>query len=200
MIINLVGGCDKRPVLFTIMKICQTLGDVLLVTADKRLSRLSDTNATYGHYQNTMIAIADDGIDEFWDSFSYTDDDFDFIIIDNLSTAEADVIIYVKGMAISQADEDMLEYLEDYSTIELYKGALVDKNTLLRCEEFEALADMCPINPNVSATVAKVLAPALGRDPKRLTEMANKVTSTHMSKVPAVKQAKKPSNLSIRKR
>ena len=46
MVINIIGDCDKRPVLYTVMKICQTLGDVLLVSSSSRLMRLSDTNAS----------------------------------------------------------------------------------------------------------------------------------------------------------
>lgn len=200
MIINLIGSCDKRPVLFTVMKICQTLGDVLLVTSDSRLVRLSDTGATYGHYQNTMIAITDDGIDEFWSTFKYTDDDFDYIIIDNIVSADADVVIYVKGMTQSQFEEDTLEYIEDYSTIELFKNKLLDSNTLRNCEEFEALADMCPISAGVSDQVAKILGKVFGKDPKRLAEIAKKPTSTKMVKAPTVKSTKKSANINFRKR
>ena len=87
MVINIIGDCDKRPVLYTVMKICQTLGDVLLVSSSSRLMRLSDTNASYGHYQNTMVTVTQEGIDDFFDNFEYDLADFEFVIIDNIISA-----------------------------------------------------------------------------------------------------------------
>ena len=82
MIINIIGNCDKRPVLYTVMKICQTLGDVLVITNNARLLRLSDTWDSFGHYQNTMIAYTQEGIDDFLDDFAYL---IDFDRIDQIA-------------------------------------------------------------------------------------------------------------------
>ena len=71
MIVNIIGECDKRPVLYTCMKILQNIGDVLLISNSSRLMRLSDTRDIGGHYQNTMIAVTMDGIDDFFDDFKY---------------------------------------------------------------------------------------------------------------------------------
>ncbi len=192
MIINVIGDCDKRPVLFTIMKICQALGDVLLVTSSSRLVRLSDTGTTYGHCQNTMIAVTQDGIDDFWEQFTYSATDFDYTIVDNIVTAEADLTIYVKGMVESEYEAENLEYIDDYETVELYKnGGMVDKTTLMRCEEFEAYKDFCPINQKIADRVAAILAKAINSDAKKLSSLAMVQTSTHPTKVPAVKPAKK---------
>ena len=188
MIINIIGDCDKRPVLFTVMKICQTYGDVLLVSNSSRLSRLSDTGDTYGHYQNCMIAITQDGIDDFFETFMYDITDFEYIIVDNIITADADLVIYVAGLTQSSNEKDNLEYIEDYETVELYKGKLIDANTLMRCEEFEATGDMCTIAPKVAEKISGILAKHLNVDPKKIYTVAMTQTSTHMSKVPPLKQ------------
>lgn len=189
MIINIIGECDKRPVLYTVMKICQTLGDVLLVTSSSRLIRLSDTGATYGHCQNTMIAVTHEGIDDFWEEFTYDPLDFNFIIVDNIVTAGADITLYVKGLAASESELDVLEYIENYDTIELYKHGLIDAKTLLRCEEFESLRTFCPISTKISSAVASILAKRMNVDVKKLTTIANEQTSTHLTKVPPVKKS-----------
>lgn len=183
MIINIIGDCDKRPVLYTVMKICQSLGDVLLVSSSSRLIRLSDTRESYGHYQNTMVAITQDGIDDFFEDFMYDLTDFEFTIIDNIVSAEADLVIYVKGMVESDNEKDNLEYIENYETIDLYKGHIVDANVMLRCEEFEALRDLCPIGNKVAEKVAPIMAKYLNSDTKKILGLATVATSTHPTKV-----------------
>lgn len=187
MVINIIGDCDKRPVLYTVMKICQSLGDVLLVTSSSRLIRLSDTGESYGHCQNTMIAVTHDGIDDFWEAFTYDVTDFEFVIIDNIVSAEADLVIYVKGMAQSQNESDNLEYIDEYETIDLYQGKYINSSTLLRCEEFEALKDFCPINQKIASSVATIMAKALNTDAKKIESLAMVQTSTHPTDLPKPK-------------
>lgn len=178
MVINIIGDCDKRAVLYTVMKICQRLGDVILVTSSSRLMRLSDTKAELGHYQNTMIAVTQDGIDDFWEQCKYAADDFDFVIIDNIIEAEADVHIYCKGMVQSEEEEVAIEYIDDLSTIDLYKGRMLAGDTLYRCEEFEALRNMCTISPKIADVVSNILAKPLNTLPKNLFKIATTETNT----------------------
>lgn len=172
LVINIIGECDKRPVLYTVMKICQSLGDVLVVSNSSRLNRLSDTRESQGHYQNTMIAVTHEGIDDFFESFPYVMEDFEFIIIDNIVSAEAHLTIYVEGLIKSELEEDLLAYIEDYVTIPLYKGNLLDKYTLRNCEEFESLRNMCPIGPKIAARVAAAMATRFGKPAKNFEAMA----------------------------
>lgn len=172
MIINIIGDCDKRPVLYTVMKICQTLGDVLLVTNNSRLIRLSNTRENYGHYQNTMIAITHEGIDDFFENFEYDLEDFEYVIIDNIVSAEADLFIYVEGLLASEHEMDTLEYIDDYKTIRLYKGNMLSSRVMYNLEVFEAYVNMQPIGQKVAEAVSKILAEAFGKDPKMITEIA----------------------------
>lgn len=189
MVINIIGDCDKRPVLYTVMKISQTLGDVLLITSSSRLVRLSDTGVSCGHYQNTMVAVTQDGIDDFWEEFIYDVSDFETIIIDNMVSADADLVIYVKGMTESENEKSNLEYIDSYESIDLYKGKLIDAATLMRCEEFEALRDLCPINNKIAEKVAAIMAKAMHTDAKKLFTIATTPTSTHATKLPSAKKS-----------
>lgn len=157
MIINIIGNCDKRPVLYTVMKICQTLGDVLVITNNARLLRLSDTRDSFGHYQNTMIAYTQEGIDDFLDDFNYDFNDFEYTIVDNIVLAEANLTIYVEGLLKDESEMDLLEYIESYQTIELYKGNLLGPKTLRNLECFEAFANMQPISAKLAERVAVLL-------------------------------------------
>lgn len=172
MIINIVGDCDKRPVLYTVMKICQTLGDTLLVTTDNRMLRLSDTRETQGHYQNVMIAVATDGIDDFFEDFVYGQQDFANIIVDGMVSADADTTIYVKGLVESEEEQMMLEYLEDYSTIKLYEGKAATSAAFLNCEKFESYRLFNPINAAIAAEVADALAKTAGTSAVNLSKIA----------------------------
>lgn len=172
MIINIIGDCDKRAVLYTVMKVCQTLGDVLLVSNNTRLMRLSNTRENYGHYQNTMIAITQDGIDDFFENFEYDLEDFEYVIVDNIVLAEADLVLYVEGLLPSESEMDTLEYIEDYKTIKLYKGNMLTNRVMYNLECFEAYANMQPIGQKVAEVVSKYLAEAFDKDPKMITEIA----------------------------
>ena len=172
MIINIIGNCDKRPVLYTVMKICQTLGDVLVITNNARLLRLSDTRDSFGHYQNTMIAYTQEGIDDFLDDFNYDFNDFEYTIVDNIVLAEANLTIYVEGLLKDESEMDLLEYIESYQTIELYKGNLLGPKTLRNLECFEAFANMQPISAKLAERVSVLLGEALDKDPKMLQEIA----------------------------
>ena len=184
MVINLIGDTDKRPVLYTIMKVCQMLGDVLLVTNSSRLIRLSDTHESMGHCQNVMIAVTQEGIDDFWSSFPYEVSDFEYVIVDNIIIADADVTIHVQGMASSDYEQDALAYLENYEIISMYPKHLVDLQAIYACEEFEAYHDFCPISQKLAVEVCAVMAKYSKIPEKDLVAMAMKPTSTHPKVAP----------------
>lgn len=163
MILNIIGECDKRPVLYCAMKIFQELGDVLLLTPDDRLLRLSNTYATGGHYQNTMIGIANGGVDDFFEDpeFPYNVYDFDNMIVEGIITVDAALYLYVEGIATSEDMQSTLDMIENYQTVHLFKGGLIENNTYQKMEQFEALGDMCPMTPKIVKAVAAALSPAL---------------------------------------
>lgn len=195
MIINIIGDCDKRPVTYCALKILQSIGDVLFITTSSRLVRLSDTGESGGHYQNTMIGVTGDGIDDFFSEFSYNRNDFDNILVDNIVEADADLTIYVEGMVTSENEKAYLSMLDNYKTIRLYKGKLLDGTTAYKMEQFEALRDMTPMNAKVIKAVAAALSETLGMPANRLEVLGAKVTNGaapgNGSKIPTPRVPKK---------
>ena len=172
MLINLIGECDKRPVLYTLMKICQELGDVLVVSSSSRLLRLSDTRVPGGHYQNTMIQITQDGLDDFLETFDYDISDFEFVIVDNIVAADADVVIHVQPYVTSDVDKEMLSYIENVNEINLYRENYLPAGALKSLEMFESLRNMEPISEKVATKVANILAPNMKASAKSLRAIA----------------------------
>lgn len=124
MILSVIGDTDKRPIMYTLLKVCQYLGDVLLVTNDRHYARLieepeEDVEVTAGHFQNIFIVVTDKTPDEASQAVGYRVDDYEFIIYDNKVDVAGDSIIYVAGCEMSDTEYSMLSYLEegDYITI-----------------------------------------------------------------------------------
>lgn len=187
MIINLIGDCDKRPVLYTVMKMLQYLGDVLLVTDNPRLLKLSDTRESGGHYQNTMICVTDGGMDDFLSEFGYVQEDFAHVIVDNIIHAEADLYVFVEGYETSEYMSDVLEYVENYKVINPFKDKLLSQDTIYRLERFESLRDMCPINKMLAQAVAKVMAKPMNTSPDYLIKMGTEYKTAAKQKRPEAK-------------
>lgn len=172
MIINIIGCCDKRPVLYTVMKMLQSLGDVLLVSSSTRLARLSETGESGGSYQNIMVGITTEGLDDFFEEFPYDIDDFANVIVDNLVTADADLTIYVKGLIQNQTDTDMLEYIDDYQVIEPYALKDSQGSMFYNCEKFEAYRNLNPISQKLALAVGNILAPLYKTTGENLMKIA----------------------------
>lgn len=179
MVINIIGDCDRRPVLYTVLKVCQTLGDVLLVTNNTHLNRLSDTGETYGHYQNIMVGLTQESIDDFLEEFDYALNSFAYSVVDNIPLVDADVYIYVEGMIKSENEKDNLEFMEGYKTIKLYPSKAIDAKTMLNLERFESLRDCCPIGAKVAEAVAKVLSEPLKMETKAFVDIAMQYNPTN---------------------
>lgn len=158
MIVNVIGDCDKRAVLYSMMKILHTLGDVLFLTSDARLLRLSDTGQSCGHYQNVMIGMTSEGVDDFFEESHHYAQDFEYVIIDGIVYAGSDVYVYVDGFTQSEEIKGTLEDIDEYVAIQLYKKKMIDAQTIYRMEEFEAYGNMPPMGKMVTTEVAKILA------------------------------------------
>lgn len=173
MVISVIGETDKRPFMYTLLMICQYMGDVLLVSDDRHYKRLieepeEDVEIYAGHFQNTFIVVTDKTPDEASQSVGYESDDYEFVIYDNLIDVTSDLIIYVTGDSMSEWEKEQLDYLEegDYVTIGLGFGKknMVAYSTAMfkNVELVESRKTYLPIDSKLSAMVAKVLAPHIG--------------------------------------
>lgn len=199
MIVNVVGDCDKRAVIYTLMKIFQTLGDVLFVTNNSYFRRLSDTGESGGHYQNTMIAFTNGGIGDFFEEFRYDYEDFAHVILDNVIEADADLTIHVYSMLDSEQTKDSLEYLEDVQEIGLWNNKGIGA-AYAACERFEAFKVMTPMPQSIVTPVAQILSKPLKATVDNLLKIAMAVPHGSEELKPQVRQIgnyKKQSKFSL---
>lgn len=181
MILSVIGDTDKRPIMYTLLKVCQYLGDVLLVTNDRHYARLieqpeEDVEVTAGHFQNIFIVVTDKTPDEASQAVGYVAEDYEFIIYDNKVDVAGDVIIYVAGCEMSDAEYSALGYLEegDYITINFGFGK---KNVIpytgkifSNCELVEGKHVLIPIDNKISTEVIKIMSPRVNVPEKTLTK------------------------------
>lgn len=134
MIIGVLGYTDKRPVLYSLLKILQATGDVVMITDDRHFKRLLKDNAPLGHFLNILICVTDATPDEVWTEIGHEQDDFDHVVYDIRTTLphDIDLYIHVSGSSLDEGEEDLLECIEEYRKIKIaYDGKFSnDKNTL----------------------------------------------------------------------
>jgi hypothetical protein len=134
VIIGVLGYTDKRPVLYSLLKILQTTGDVVIITDDRHFKRLLKDNASLGHLLNILICITDAAPDKVWAEIGHEQDDFDHVIYDVRTTLpdEVDLYIHVNGSSLDEGEEDLLKSIEGYKKVKIvYDGKpAIDKDTM----------------------------------------------------------------------
>lgn len=173
MVISVIGETDVRPFIYTLMKICQGLGDVLVVTNDRRYMRFIEYEGersdefVSGHFQNTTIIITDGTPDEAQVAVGYDSDDYEFIIYVNKLDADSDLMLYVQGMEMSEWEEEVLEYLEegtDYQIIHFGFGKNkipMTSKMFMNCEVMESKKVLIQIDPNVTKVLCGIMSKEL---------------------------------------
>lgn len=122
MQITLLGQTDKRAVLYTLLRMCENLGDCAVVTNDRKLMRLMEEGPSdQGTYRNIQIFVADTTPDDVWQDIGYAPSDFEFVFLDNIWSERTELTIYVKGAGDEEEDRYTLDMLEpeDYVTIKM---------------------------------------------------------------------------------
>lgn len=175
MIVNVVGDGDKRAVIYTLMKIFQTLGDVLLVTNNSYLRRLSETGESGGHFQNTMIVFTNEGVGDFFDEFKYSYQDFSYTILDGIIEGEADLTIHCVALVDSEEIKDELEYVEDVKKIDLWGNPKTVVGMAQACEKFESFKVLTPMPMPIVQEVAAIIAPYLKSTPDNIVKIATTI-------------------------
>lgn len=124
MQISVLGQTDKRPVIYTMLKMCEKLGDCCYITNDRKAARLmEDGPADSGTYRNISIYITDAYADDIWEEIGMAPQDFEFIFLDNLYNEQTNLVVYVKGAGAEEADTMILDAFEqdEYITVKMGK-------------------------------------------------------------------------------
>lgn len=165
MILSVYGHTDKRPIMFTILKVIQSLGDCLLVTQDRHYLRLLEEGETVGHFQNIMIVVTDSSPDEVFEEIGHNATDFEHVIYDGFIAGDSEHVIYVQGAMQSEEEEATLEYLEGYETIQWGFGrhkVPYSVAAFKNVELAESKGYLPEIDPRITAAVSKALSKAVG--------------------------------------
>ena len=168
MVISVVGRTDKRPVIYTLMKLFQALGDCCVLTHDRHLRRLiEDSGGDLGHFQNILIAVSDASPDEIFLEMGYRKIDFEYIIFDctDMIPDDSDLVIWVGGAdGITEDDETLLSMYPGYKECNLGfgKGSIPYTAEMFKaCEEIEGFKHLALPSPQIASRLATFLTELL---------------------------------------
>ena len=177
MVIAVLGQTDKRPVIYTLMRLFQKLGDCALITNDRHLRRLIENGDAYGHFQNIFVAVTDATQDEIFADIGYSTQDFENFIFDCIDQVPdfADMVIYVGGAGgITEDEQTLLDMQSDYKTINLGFGDKCIPYTVdmfKAIETIEGLKHFMPINSQIASRLATFLTEPLNIPAKDIVKV-----------------------------
>ena len=179
MQVSIFGRTDKRPCIYTLIKMLQPLGDVAVVTTNPMYQRLIEDGSDTGFYQNVAIFITAATADELWGSIEQSPDDYEYVILDNLYNEETDITLYIQGAGTEPLDEDLFEVFDNIVTIIMGtgKGKYVVPYTvdMLKNMEFMEFYRMPKvISPKMATVLADVMAAPTKLSAKELLKVVNK--------------------------
>lgn len=177
MQISVFGRTDKRACIYTLMKILQQMGDVLVVTNHRHFTRLTEDGSLTGTYQNITVCVTDATADEMWQELGYAPEDFEYVILDNLYNEGTDLTIYVQGGGPEELDEYLFDVFEDMPVIHMGSGKNAvpySRELLENIEQIEYNRHLVAPSPAMTRELAKILSKPLGLPAKTIVKVANK--------------------------
>lgn len=126
--ISIKSEIDSRVALYPLMRCVAPLGNCLLVTSNRQVSRLID-NEYEGDFRNFHIMVdVDGGTDELLQDAGIEIQSYSYIIYDNVGVVEQDKLLIPIGPIISEAFESEMMYLgEDKDTHIIRFGKAISK-------------------------------------------------------------------------
>lgn len=200
MLITLLGQTDKRPVLYTFMKMCEYLGDVAVLSNDRKLMRLMEEGpGSEGTYRNIDVFVNDATADDMWALINRAPNDFEFLFLDNIYPDNADAVIYIKGAGVDEEDQMVLDAFEPSELITIKMGKadptpkapknakdkkVVEKpkvynipytsDMMANIEHCEFFKDLVPASSQAVKVCAEVLSVLTNTPVKTLIQVANR--------------------------
>lgn len=108
---------DSRVVLYPLMRCLVPLGNILVVTSNKQVSRLIDGDYA-GDFRNFHILVDTDGAtDELLEESGISAEEYTYVVYDNVGVVDRDKLIIPIGPIVSEEFESEMLYLgEDKNT------------------------------------------------------------------------------------
>lgn len=115
--ISIKSEIDSRVILYPLMRCIKPLGNCLVITSNKQVTRLVDGDYE-GDFRNFHVMVdVDGGTDELLKDASISPEDYTYVIYDNVGVVEQDVLIIPIGPIVSEIFESDMMYLgEDKNT------------------------------------------------------------------------------------
>lgn len=136
--ISIKSEIDSRVLLYPLMRCLVPLGNILIVSSNRMVSRLIDGEFD-GEFRNFRILIDTEGAtDDVLDMANVSPDEYTFVVYDNVGITEQDKLLIPIGHKVSEIFEgDMMLLGEDQNTHILrfgkaqagMKGSKIDPNT-----------------------------------------------------------------------
>lgn len=134
--ISIKSEIDSRSILYPLMRCLRPLGNILIITSNKQVSRLIDGDYD-GHFRNFHILVDVEGAtDETLENAGISPTEYSYVVYDNVGVVEQDKLIIPIGPIISEAFEAEMMYLgEDKNTHILRYGRAIKKAPVRKTKE-----------------------------------------------------------------
>lgn len=131
---------DSRSLLYPLMRCLKPLGNILIITSNKQVSRLIDGDFD-GHFRNFHILIDIEGAtDDALENAGISVDQYSYVVYDNVGIIGQDKLIIPIGPIISEAFEEEMMYLgEDKNTHIMRFGRPAKKPRIPKSKEQKEL-------------------------------------------------------------
>ncbi len=173
MIVVCLGHVDKRPILYSLMKLLQSFGDVAVVTRNRQLQRLLESKSSSGYFNNIFVAISDAVPEAAILEAGCAPGDFDHIIYDSIDVLpdRYDLCIHSKSFGLMEYESEVLGYKSDIVQYNFVYDGKTEKGCInipvafpliKSVEEFEARKLLIPIQCDVmQKSLSSLTAPQL---------------------------------------
>jgi len=125
MIIAIKSEMDSRPLLYPLLRALHKHGSICLLSSNRIVSRLIEDDDN-GGFRNIRVIVDEDGAtDTVYQEYGINQNDFDFIILDNMGSVEYDLLLVPVGLVTTeefQADIDLLKREANSRFIQFGKG------------------------------------------------------------------------------
>lgn len=126
--ISIKSEIDSRVVLYPLMRCLRPLGNILVITSNKQVSRLIEGDLE-GDFRNFHILVdSEGGTDELLEDAGISPNEYTYVVYDNVGVVEQDKLIIPIGPIVSDSFEEELIYLgEDKNTHIIRFGKAIKK-------------------------------------------------------------------------
>lgn len=123
--IQLVGPVDKRPIAYSLFKLCDTMGKTLVITDDANFRRFADNYENEFTLGRSDFMIVNDISQELISSLDIKLNSYDYVIYINTNDLidKNDCLVYCHGQSELICTEDTLDFLEGTEHFEILISA-----------------------------------------------------------------------------